>query len=57
MEPGALTFDEGTGKINTSGLEGGSVAREDVASTVVASLDQPGTINKTIPLITGWNTD
>ncbi|GAX08248.1 oxidoreductase [Secundilactobacillus silagincola] len=53
VEPGALTFDEGTGKINTNGLEGGSVAREDVASTVVASLDQPGTINKTIPLITG----
>lgn len=53
MEPGALTFDKGTGKINTSGIEGGSVAREDVASTVIAALNQPQTINKTIPIVTG----
>lgn len=53
VEPGALTFDKGVGKINISGVEGGSVAREDVAKTVVALLDQPQTIKRTIPVITG----
>ncbi|WP_369403918.1 NAD(P)H-binding protein [Secundilactobacillus silagei] len=53
VEPGTLTFDKGTGKISTNGVTGGSVAREDVASTVVAALKQPKTINKTIPILTG----
>ncbi|MFC6253890.1 SDR family oxidoreductase [Secundilactobacillus hailunensis] len=53
VEPGALTFDKGTGKISTSGVTGGSVAREDVASTVVAALQQTKTINKTISILTG----
>lgn len=53
VEPGILTFDDGTGKINTNDIDGGSVAREDVASTVVAALKQPNTINKTIPILTG----
>lgn len=53
IEPGALTFEDGTGRIDTTGVEGGSVARDDVASTVVASLNEPATIKKTVPLITG----
>lgn len=53
LEPGVLTFDEGTGKINTDGIEGGAIAREDVASAVVASLALPNTIKKTIPMVNG----
>ncbi|MTV82874.1 SDR family oxidoreductase [Secundilactobacillus folii] len=53
LEPGALTFDEGTSKINTDGLEGGSVARADVARVAIASLKQPNTIKKTIPIVSG----
>ncbi|GAX04613.1 oxidoreductase [Secundilactobacillus pentosiphilus] len=53
VEPGTLTFDQGTGKISTDGIEGGSIAREDVASTIAAALEQPQTSNKTIPIITG----
>ncbi|WP_054698894.1 SDR family oxidoreductase [Secundilactobacillus odoratitofui] len=53
IEPGALTFDAGVGKIETAGIEGGSIAREDVASAVVASLSEPATIKKTISMVTG----
>lgn len=55
LEPGRLTFDEGTGKINTDGIEGGAIPREDVAAAVVASLTTPETIKKTIPMVSGQN--
>lgn len=53
LEPGTLTFDDPTGKISTDDIEGGKIARADVAAAAVATLHQPATINKTIPMKTG----
>lgn len=53
VEPGILTFDEGTGQIDTAAIDGGKIAREDVATAVIAALHEPNTIKKTIPMVTG----
>lgn len=53
LEPGLLTFEAGTGKVTTSDLNGGSIARADVAAAVVATLHEPATIKRTIPLAQG----
>ena len=54
LEPGALTFEPGTGQVTTKiPEEGGSISRTDVAAAIVASLQQDKTIGKVIPLIQG----
>lgn len=53
LEPGALTFDEPTGQISTDDLEGGRIARADVAAAAVAVLHEPATIKRTIPMKAG----
>ncbi|GAW63021.1 hypothetical protein FC65_GL000063 [Ligilactobacillus acidipiscis DSM 15836] len=54
LEPGALTFDDETGKVATDDLEkGGSISRADVAAAVAASLHDDSSIGKVIPLISG----
>lgn len=54
LRPGALTSDEGTGRITLgSSVEKGSVPREDVAATVIAVLAQPRSIGATWELVSG----
>ncbi|GBG95228.1 oxidoreductase [Ligilactobacillus salitolerans] len=55
LEPGALTFDPGTGKVSTSPSDDGSksISRADVAAAIVASLNDPSSIGKVIPLVSG----
>src|SRR5699024_1253914 len=49
LEPGALTFEPGTGQVTTKiPEEGGSISRTDVAAAIVASLQQDKTIGKVI---------
>ena len=54
VRPGGLTDDPGTGlvKIGTD-LERGEVPREDVAATLAAVLETPGTVGKTFELVSG----
>lgn len=56
VQPGALSFHPGTGKIKSDPLAVGSVPREDVARFLVAALHAPQTIHKTIPLLQGNQT-
>ena len=52
--PGILTNEPGTGKVAVGEiLEKTSIPREDVASVVVASLDEEKTYKKTIELVSG----
>lgn len=52
--PGLLLNEPGTGKIAVDeSIEKTSIAREDVARTVVASLDEEKTFHKTIDLMSG----
>ncbi len=54
IRPGGLTDDPGTGLIALAPeLERGSIPRADVAATLVAVLDTPSTIGKTLDLISG----
>jgi len=53
VQPGALSFHPGTGKIKSDPLAVGSVPREDVAAFLVAALHAPQTIGKTVPLLQG----
>jgi len=53
VQPGALSFHPGTGKIKSDPLAVGSVPREDVATFLVAALHAPQTIGKTVPLLQG----
>lgn len=48
LGPGALTFDDPTGHILIDAAPPASVSRADVAAVIVAALDDPGTIGRTI---------
>ncbi|MER7149338.1 SDR family oxidoreductase [Streptomyces lydicus] len=54
LRPGRLTNDPGTGLITLADATGrGEVSRDDVAATLVALLDEPGTAGRTLELIGG----
>lgn len=53
VRPGRLTDDEATGRIRVGELARGKVPRADVAATLVACLQAPGTIRRTFDLLTG----
>ncbi|KAB7704724.1 NAD(P)H-binding protein [Bacillus aerolatus] len=54
IRPGGLLNEAGTGKIMAAeNLERSSIPREDVAKTVVASLDEKRTYNRSFDLISG----
>ena len=55
VRPGGLTDDPGTGMIDAAESLGryGRVARDDVAATLVACLDEPATIHKAFDLLAG----
>ena len=54
VRPGGLTNDVGTGRVNLGGnLPRGRVPRDDVAAVLVAVLNSPNTIGKTVDLISG----
>jgi uncharacterized protein YbjT (DUF2867 family) len=48
LGPGTLTFDEPTGRIRLDPEGRGEVSRADVAAVIVATLDSPATIGRTI---------
>lgn len=55
LRPGGLTDDPGTGMIDAAENLGryGRIPRDDVAATLVACLDEPGTIGKAFDLLAG----
>ncbi len=54
IRPGGLLNDPGTGNIKAAtDLERGSISRDDVAKTVIASLDEPNTYEKAFDLTAG----
>jgi uncharacterized protein YbjT (DUF2867 family) len=54
IRPGLLTNDVGTGEIKVAmDIERGDISREDVASTILASLENDHTIGKEFDLIGG----
>ncbi|MEH7442086.1 SDR family oxidoreductase [Bacillus sp. JJ1122] len=54
VRPGGLVNEHGTGKILAAeNLERGSIPREDVALTIMASLTERNTFNKSFDLING----
>jgi uncharacterized protein YbjT (DUF2867 family) len=54
VRPGGLTNDPGTGRVSLGeSLPRGRVPRDDVAAVIVAVLDSPSTIGKTLELIGG----
>jgi uncharacterized protein YbjT (DUF2867 family) len=54
VRPGGLTNDAGTGRVNLGErLPPGQVTRDDVAAVLVAVLDSPNTIGRTVDLIGG----
>ncbi|GIN73742.1 putative sugar epimerase YhfK [Bacillus sp. J14TS2] len=54
IRPGGLTNDSGTGKVKVAvDLERGQISREDVASAIIASLENNHTIGKTFDMIEG----
>ena len=54
VRPGGLTNDPGTGRVNLGEkLPRGQVTRDDVAAVLVAVLDSPSTIGRTVDLIGG----
>jgi uncharacterized protein YbjT (DUF2867 family) len=54
VRPGGLTNDVGTGRVNLGGnVPYGRVPRDDVAAVLVAVLNSPNTIGKTVDLISG----
>ena len=46
LGPSGLTLEEPTGRIDTTASEGGTVSRGNVARTIVAALERPGTAGK-----------
>ena len=56
IHPGALTNEEGIGKVNAaSKVERNEIPREDVASVIVATLENHATIGKEFQVVTGAN--
>ena len=54
IRPGGLTNDIGTGQVYVGrGLTGGTLAREDLAATVVVSLTSPATARQAFDLVSG----
>ncbi|MFI0710970.1 SDR family oxidoreductase [Streptomyces inhibens] len=54
LRPGRLTDDPGTGLVTLADATGrGPVPRDDVAAVLVELLDAPGTIGRTLELISG----
>ncbi|MEK3888354.1 SDR family oxidoreductase [Bacillus sp. FSL K6-3431] len=54
IRPGGLTNNKGTGKVKVAiNLERGEISREDVASAIVAALDNDHTIGKAFDMIGG----
>jgi uncharacterized protein YbjT (DUF2867 family) len=54
VRPGGLTNDPGTGRVRVAErLDRGAIPRDDVAATLVAVLDEPGTIGRTFDLVSG----
>lgn len=54
IRPGGLTNDPGTGKVQVANdLEFGSISREDVASAILAALENVQTIGKSFDMING----
>lgn len=54
LRPGRLTDDPGTGQVALGpDVERDSVTRDDVASVIVALLDEPDTIGKVLNLVNG----
>jgi uncharacterized protein YbjT (DUF2867 family) len=54
VRPGGLTNDAGTGRVTLGeNVPRGSVTRDDVAAVLLAVLDSPKTIGKTVDLIGG----
>jgi uncharacterized protein YbjT (DUF2867 family) len=54
VRPGSLTNDAGTGRVRLGeGLPHGEVTRDDVAAVLVAVLDSPNSIGRTVDLIGG----
>lgn len=54
IRPGGLLNEAGTGKITVGeNLERGTIAREDVANTIFASLKEKNVFNKSFDLVSG----
>jgi uncharacterized protein YbjT (DUF2867 family) len=54
VRPGGLTNEPGTGRVRLGeSLSRGQVPRDDVAAVIVAVLDSPNTIGRTVDLIGG----
>ncbi|HEX6584434.1 MAG TPA: SDR family oxidoreductase [Thermoleophilaceae bacterium] len=54
VRPGGLTDDPGTGLVKVAtDLGRGEIPREDVAATLLAVLETPGTIGKSFELVSG----
>jgi uncharacterized protein YbjT (DUF2867 family) len=55
VRPGGLTDDPGTGAVDASEnlQRRGRIARDDVAATLVACLDEPATVRKAFDLLAG----
>ncbi|MEU5209747.1 NAD(P)H-binding protein [Streptomyces sp. NPDC020742] len=54
LRPGRLTDDPGTGLVHLADATGRSaVPRDDVAATLLALLDEPGSIGRSLELISG----
>ncbi|WNF35211.1 SDR family oxidoreductase [Bacillaceae bacterium IKA-2] len=56
IRPGGLINEPGTGKISAAeNLERGSIPREDVAKTIIASLNEERTFRRSFDLVSGEN--
>ncbi|MFC5829898.1 SDR family oxidoreductase [Nonomuraea insulae] len=54
LRPGALTDDPGTGLVRLAPeVPRGAVPRDDVAAVIVALLENPGTVHRTLELVSG----
>ncbi|MGW4382196.1 SDR family oxidoreductase [Kitasatospora sp. NPDC004531] len=54
LRPGGLTDQPGTGRVKLGESTGhGTVPRDDVAAVLVALLDEPATVGRTLELISG----
>ncbi|ATG51444.1 NAD-dependent dehydratase [Brachybacterium vulturis] len=49
LQPSGLTLEEPTGRIALAAAEAGTVSRGNVARTIAAALERPGTAGKTLP--------